>query len=75
MAPYIFDDLLNLIDFDLKKKSIIMRDPIPDNIKLSAALRFLSTGANQANCDIYFGYIKAQSINIYQKFARQFIRD
>ena len=46
MAPYIFDDLLNLIDFDLKKKSIIMRDPIPDNIKLSAALRFLSTGAN-----------------------------
>ena len=48
MTPEKFDDLLNLIECDIKKYSTIMRNPIPPNIKLAATLRFLSPGANYA---------------------------
>ena len=45
---------LNLIECDIKKKSTIMRNPIPPNIKLAATLRFLSTGANYAELQHIF---------------------
>ena len=48
MTPEIFDDLLNLIECYIKKKSTFIQDPIPPNIKLAATIRFLSTGANYA---------------------------
>ena len=48
MTPEIFDDLPNLIECDIKKKSTFERDPIPPNIKLAVTLRFLSAGANYA---------------------------
>ena len=54
MTAEIFDDLLNLIERDIKKKSTIMRDPIPPNIKLAATIRFLSTGANYAELQHIF---------------------
>ena len=52
-----------------------MQDPMPPNIKYEATIRFLSTGLIMLNCNIYFGYIKAQSVNLYQRFVRQFTRD
>ena len=45
MIPEKFDDLLNLIECDTKKKSSIMGNPMPPNIKIVATLRFLLTGA------------------------------
>ena len=48
MTPEIFDDLPNLIECDIKKKSTFERDPRPPNIKLAVTLRFLSAGANYA---------------------------
>ena len=75
MAPEIFDDLLNLIECDIKKKGTIMRDTKPPNNELAATLTFLSTGAIMLNCNIYFGCIKAQLVNLYQKLVRQFTRD
>ena len=48
MTPEIFDELPNLIECDIKKKSTFERDPIPPNIKLAVTLRFLSAGANYA---------------------------
>ena len=65
MTPEIFDDLINLIECDIKKKSTIMRDPIPPNIKLAATIRFLSTGAN---------YVELQHIfRIHQSTISKFI--
>ena len=46
MTLDIFDDLLNLIECNIKIKSTIVRDPIPANIKLAATLRFLLIGTN-----------------------------
>ena len=65
MIPENFDDLLNLIECDIKKKSTIMRNPIPPNIKLAATLRFLSTGANYAELQHIFA--------IYQSTISKFI--
>ena len=53
MTPENFDDLLDFIECDIKKKSTITRNPIPRNIKLVATLRFLSTGANYAEFNIF----------------------
>ena len=52
-----------------------MQDPMPPNIKYEATIRFLSTGLIMLNYNIDFGYIKAQSVNLYQRFVRQFTRD
>ena len=38
MTPENFDDLLNLTECAIKKKSTIMPNPIPPNIKLAATL-------------------------------------
>ena len=38
MTPENFDDLLNLVECDIKKKSTIMPNLIPPNIKLAATL-------------------------------------
>ena len=46
MTQEIFDELLNLTECDIKKKSIIMPDPMPTNIKLAATVRFLLSGTN-----------------------------
>ena len=54
MIPEIFDDSLNLIECDIKKKSTIMRDHIPSNIKLPATITFLSTRANYAELQHIF---------------------
>ena len=54
MTPEIFDNLLNLIERDSKKKGIIMRDTKPPNNKLAATLTFLSTGANYAELQHIF---------------------
>ena len=77
MTSEIFDDLLTKFKNNviLRKKSTIMQDPMPPNIKYEATIRFLSTGLIMLNCNIYFGYIKAQSVNLYQRFVRQFTRD
>ena len=52
-----------------------MQDPMPPNIKYDGTIIFLSTGLTMLNYNIYFGYIKAQSVNLYQRFVRQFTRD
>ena len=54
MTPESFDDLLNLIECDIKEKSTIMQNPIPPNIKLVATLRFSLTRANCAELQQIF---------------------
>ena len=54
MTPEIFDDLLNLIECDIKKKNTIMRDPIPPSIKLATTLSSSRQELFMLNCNIFW---------------------
>ena len=49
MTPQGFDEFLGLIQDDITKTNINMRDFIPANIKLAGTIRFLATGDNYTN--------------------------
>ena len=44
MPPYLFDELLQLIETDIQKEATFMQEPIPLKVKLAATLKFLSSG-------------------------------
>ena len=54
MPPSLFDELLELMEPDIKKESIFMREPIPPKIKLAATLKFLSSGLNYSDLQHFF---------------------
>ena len=44
MSPYLFAELLLLIENDIQKEATFMREPIPPKLKLAATSKFLSSG-------------------------------
>ena len=49
IPPYLFDELLELIETDIQKEATFMRELIPPKVKLAATLTFLSSGMTYAD--------------------------
>lgn len=54
MPPMFFDEILQLIEEDIKKQNTILREPIPAKVKLAATLKFLSSGMNYVELQYLF---------------------
>ena len=59
MSPETFDKLFELISADMKKQDTVMRISILPKIKLTATIRFLSTGDSFA--DLQYKFLRAQT--------------
>ena len=49
VSPEVFDELLTLVKPEIEKGTTKLRDPIPSALKLTATIRYLSTGSNYAD--------------------------
>ena len=59
-----FDEILSLIENDIRKQDTTMREAIPPNIKLAATIRFLSSGASYVDLQYQFRVPKSTLVNI-----------
>ena len=82
MTPQGFDEFLGLIQDDITKTNINMRDFIPANLKLAATVRFLATGDSYTNLQYQFRvhvstsskFISEVCDAIYRKFKGAYLR-
>ena len=54
MRPETFNEMLALVQNDIKKQDTVIRESIPPKIKLAATIRFLSSGASYADLQYQF---------------------
>ena len=61
---------MKLIETDIQEEATFMRKPIPSKVKLTAKLKFLSSGMTY---NIFFMYIRLHCINLFRKYVKPFV--
>ena len=73
MSPENFDEISRLVTPDIQKKNASFREEIPEKVKLTATIRFLSTG-DSYDLQHLFRVHKSTYRSLFQLFAKPCIR-